>query len=244
MSIVSETRAFISIGTSCQTAQQLQLHAEYLSSLLDDQLHTRSGFFNWVFVSTSDIAKVADRLIARPITPNSLYVPTQAREALRFEDFKLWFWHEKLSDEVSRDEVQRIAAKYERLRNNFLKMLEKPVRYIVLSNTQNNLEDFYPYRAQEMNICLDARIVSEIALSPWVTNQYGNAQLIALSYPRRWVGKPHSSVCYLEEDDSEWSGSAQSWKKALRRHFISGLKAGNCKIYDPCDRGADFRAGP
>ncbi|MFS8055956.1 hypothetical protein QD357_24440 [Rhizobium sp. BR 317] len=226
MSIVSENQAFISIGVSCQTAQQLQRHAGFLSSLLDDQLRERSGFFNWVFVSASDIAKVAERLVTAPITPKSLHVPTHAREALRLEDFKVWFWHEKLSDEVNQDDVERIATKYERLRNNFLKMLEKPVRYIVLSNTQNNIEDFYPYKNQGMSISLDADIVSEIACAPWATNRYNSAQLIALSYPRRWTGRLDRSVSYLEEDDTEWEGSLISWDKALRRHLMPDLKPG------------------
>ncbi|MGV1761848.1 hypothetical protein [Rhizobium sp. P44RR-XXIV] len=219
MSIVSENQAFISIGVSCQTAQQLQQHAGFLSSLLNDRLRERSGFFNWVFVSSSEIAKVVNRLLIGPITPQSLYVPVHAREALRLEDFKLWFWHEKLSDEVNQDDVEKIAAKYERLRNNFLKMLEKPIRYIVLSNTQNNIENFYPHKIQGMDIFLDADIVSEIACAPWATNQYGNAQIIALTYPRRWRGRPHGSVSYLEEDDSDWQGNMASWDEALLRHF-------------------------
>ncbi|OJY77661.1 MULTISPECIES: hypothetical protein [unclassified Rhizobium] len=244
MSIVSESRAFISIGVSCQTAQQLQRHAEFLSLLVDDELRARSGFFNWVFVSASDIARVADRLVAAPITPKSLYVPTHAREALRLEDFKVWFWHEKFSDEVNQDDVQRIATKYERLRNNFLKMLEKPVRYIVLSNTQNNLENFYPYKNQGMSISLNADIVSEIADAPWATNQYGSAQMIALSYPRRWTGKPHRSVSYLQEDDTEWEGSVTSWDQALPQHLISDLTPGKCKPNNTCDRGNGLHIKP
>ncbi|WP_092574705.1 hypothetical protein [Rhizobium lusitanum] len=85
---------------------------------------------------------------------------------------------------MNQDDVERIAAKYERLRNNFLKLLEKPVRYIVLSNTQNNIEEFYPYKTQGMNISLDANIVSEIACAPRAINQYGRAEIIVLSYPR------------------------------------------------------------
>lgn len=230
MSIVSENQAFISIGVSCQTAQQLQRHAGFLSSLLDDRLRERSGFFNWVFVGSSEIAKVVNRLLVGPITPQSLYVPVHTREALRLEDFKVWFWHEKLSNEVNQDDVERIAAKYERLRNNFLKMLEKPVRYIVLSNTQNNIENFYPYKIQGMDIFLDANIVSEIACAPWAANQYGRAQLIALSYPRRWRGRSHRSVSYLEEDDSDWQGNMVSWHEALLRHFVPDLASeiGRC----------------
>jgi hypothetical protein len=224
MSIVSESQAFISIGVSCQTAQQLQRHAGFLSSLLNDQLLERSAFFNWVFVSASDIAKVVERLHSGPIMPHSLYVPTHAQEALRLEDFKLWFWHEKLSDAVTQDDVERIAGKYERLRNRFLKMLEKPTRYIVLSNTQNNIEDFYPYQTQGMNISLDADIVSEIACAPWATNQYGRAEMIAVTYPRRWTGRPHPDVSYLEEDDTVWEGSLAHWDEALQRHLIPDLK--------------------
>ncbi|WP_141694099.1 hypothetical protein [Rhizobium lusitanum] len=93
MSVVSENQAFISVGVSCQTAQQLQRHVGFLSSLLDDRLRETSGFFNWVFVSAADIAKVADRLLFGPITAQSLYVPVHAQEALRLEDFKVWFWH-------------------------------------------------------------------------------------------------------------------------------------------------------
>ncbi len=128
--------------------------------------------------------------------PHSLYVPTHAQEALRLEDFKLWFWHEKLSDAVTQDDVERIAGKYERLRNRFLKMLEKPTRYIVLSNTQNNIEDFYPYQTQGMNISLDADIVSEIACAPWATNQYGRAEMIAvtLSAP---MDRQAASGCFV-----------------------------------------------
>ncbi len=234
MSIVSETRAFISIGVSCQTAQQLQQQAESLSSLLDDRLSARSGFFNWVFVSASDIANVAGRLVAGPITSKSLYVPTRVREALRLEDLKIWFWHEKFSDEVTREDVERIAIKYERLRNNFLKMLEKPIRYIVLSNTQNNIEDFYPYLDQGMTTFLNADIVSEIVEAPWATNQYGAAQMIALSYPHRWTGRLQRSVSYLEGDDTEWQGSTIAWNKALQRHFMSGQKPGTCKHDGSC----------
>ena len=218
MSVVGENQAFISIGVSCQTAQQLQRHAAFLSLLLNDKMVERSGFFNWVFVSASDIAKVVDRLLSAPITPNCLYVPTHAREALRLEDFKVWLWHEKFSGAVTQDDVTRIATKYERLRNNFLKMLETPVRYIVLSNTQNNLENFYPYKNQGMNISFNAEIVSEIARAPWATNQYGSAEIITVSYPRRWSGKAHPSVAYLEEDDSVWEGDFASWDKALQRH--------------------------
>ena len=246
MSIVSESQAFISIGISCQTAQQLQRHAGFLSSRLNDQLFERSAFFNWVFVSASDIAKVVERLHLGPIMPHSLYVPPHAQEALRLEDFKLWFWHEKLSDAVTQDDVERIARKYERLRNRFREMLEKPARYIVLSNTQNNIEDVYPYQTQGMNISLDADIVSEIACAPWATNQYGRAEMIAVTYPRRWTGRPHPYVSYLEEDDTVWEGSFARWDEALQRHLIPDLKPKKRRSNEisRSGRGDDFHTEP
>lgn len=212
MSLIGKDHAFITLGVSCQTATQLHAHAKHISSLVGDDLAECSTFLNWVFISAGDIAKVVDRLISAPITVDSIVVPTAPQEALKFENFNVWFWHDKFSHEVGEADLVEIASKYEHLRLNFLKLLEKPIRYIMLSNTQNNVEDFYPFKSGAMKIHLDAGMVSEIAEAPWA----GGTELITMSYQRRWIGETHKSVTVLPEDASIWEGDPAIWSDALR----------------------------
>lgn len=219
MSLVGRNHAFIGLGISCQTARQLRSQSGLLSSIAGEPLTEQSSFLNWVYISASEIGSVVERLMAAPITVASIHVPAKGRGALMLEDYKLWFWHEKTSDAVSMDDVAHIAAKYEHLRRSFLGMLEKPARYLVLSNTQNNADQHYPHLEQGMDIHFDSGIVRGIAESGWAANRHGRAETVVITCPWRWRGPPHPSIAFLPRDTSEWSGNIGNWEKLLRQRL-------------------------
>lgn len=223
MSLIGNNHAFIGCGVSCQTAHQIIAHREQLSVAVADQLFEQSSFLNWVYLSSDEIPRLVERLLAGPIEEKSIHVPTASHAALMLEDFKVWLWHEKPSHVVTTDDVAIIASKYEHLRKNFAHMFTKKVQYLVVSNTQNNLIEHYPFQTGRMDIFLNRTKVDAVINSSWAKNPYGELKVLFVSDNSRWTGPAHPDVTLIDRDVSEWQGDGDAWLSALNRKL--GLRA-------------------
>ncbi len=223
MSLIGRNHAFIGCGISCQTSHQIIEHRKQLGAAVADDLVEQSSFLNWVYISSDDISAVVKRLLDRPITPASIHVPQLHHAALMLEDFKVWLWHEKPSHTVTADDIVNIASKYEHLRKNFAHMFEKPIKYLVISNVQNNLTEHYPFQNGQMDISLNGEIINRILSSDWASSLTGHFDVFAISTKERWDGIRHNAAEIINPGETEWKGPDEDWSKALRHHL--GVRA-------------------
>lgn len=139
------------------------------------------------------------------------------------EDFNVWLWHEKPSHTVTPDDVVNIASKYEHLRKNFAHMFEKPIKYLVVSNAQNNVTDHYPFQNGQMNVTLSGDKINRILSSNWASGLSGHFDVFAISTKERWEGMRHGAAVIINPGETEWKGSDDEWSRAYRHQL--GIKA-------------------
>lgn len=218
MSLQGETTAFISIGIACQTSHQLNLNRDALSACVGEPLRYRSSFFNWVMVGANDIGRTLDRLVAAPITAQSLRIPAAPMRCPTLSGHNVWFWHEKPSHEILPRMVEIMAGKYEHLRQNFLDLCRRPDRYFVLGNAQNNCAWQEPHLYEGMQLGLDDAVLRDIGRTLDRLFRHGRNHLITIARRDRLAPAMHERVS-LVDDDTEWEGSSEAWHEALLDWF-------------------------
>ena len=219
MSLQGKDTAFISLGIACQTSHQVTVNRELLSSLVGEPLDYRSAFFNWVMVSSNDIGRTLERLVAEPITAGSLRIPAARGRCLTLSGHKVWFWHEEPSDAVSAAKADAMASKYDHLRRNFLDLCRRPTRYFILCNAQNNCAWLEPHLAEGMHLAIDDRVVRDVGRTLDRLFPRGRNRLVTIARRDRLAPRMREPVSLIDGDDSEWKGSADAWRRALQDWF-------------------------
>jgi hypothetical protein len=146
MSLIGKKSAIVSLGSSCQAAHQIRLHAQLLSEAMGDELVPSRLPFDWTIASAARAATwlaAADRF---PCSPGEL-LPVDGNDgAFLWPKHGIYFWHDFRSPsgiDVA-GTFDRTREMYERqfLRLRDLGRLEKIV--VVVANTQNNLTSILP----------------------------------------------------------------------------------------------------
>jgi hypothetical protein len=229
MSVIGDKAAVVSLGMSCQSGEQIRSHAELIARLAGDPT---------MQIATS----VFDNIICRPASAVRLleaddFYPQDASaltpsQGAYWRDLDVYFWHEfrlhkrhfleYLFRRVNRKRAYRaLSGKYEHLSARFRSLRSRERLVFVISNTQNNLDDY----AVETGISpvLDAAEVERLcdACDAFMGKP---CEYILASYDDRLTGtlrRPRLRHYALKRDDSPWKGDIGQWAWVFGSYFSS-----------------------
>lgn len=227
MSLVGTKAAIVSLGMSCQTTLQIDDHAELIAQAVgDDTLKPSSMPFDNL---------VCDPVAAARLLETDTFYPAGAAElALHRGAFwvthKVYFRHEctlrkSRPIEYLRGKVD-LARGYRDLAGKFAHLAEKLRRLaqlerlvFVISNTQNDLEE---YRAE---VGIDPVVSADAIrrLCDACDGYFGRpCEYILASYETRMTGSASRSGLSqftLRPDLSEWAGDHAQWRAVWTDYF-------------------------
>jgi hypothetical protein len=244
MSIIGQRIAIVSLGSSCQTAQQLRLHAQPISEMVGDELiHDRLPF-DWVI---SPIGKTTEWLRSGkcfPASPSDLMPVPDYRGVFLWRELGIYFWHDFWSSgdidltgtfEYTRNQYERGFAKFHDLRK-----LDRVV--LVVANTQNNLPVVLGSTYSRLGFDFTAANLSDLKNA--TEGLLGRkCELLCVTYADRSSEALHSMpeqdivVAKISHDASAWEGEPAVWKPLLLAHLSSADANASSADTMKADRG-------
>jgi hypothetical protein len=232
MSIVGQRTAIISLGSSCQTATQLRLHAQLISGIVGDKLVPNRLPFDWVI---SPIMKATAWLrsgVHFPASPDNLAPVPGQQGAFLWQESGIFFWHDFKGlggvDPIGTFEHTR--ASYERgfAKLSDLRKLEKVT--IVVANTQNNLSIVFDPTYASLGFAFNS--ANLIGLKKAAEEFLGRrCEMLCVTYADRCSDELCSMpeqdivVARVPRDSSEWQGEATVWEPLLLDYFTHKQRA-------------------
>lgn len=227
MSIVGGRTAVVSLGSSCQPAQQLRRHARVVSEIIGDELaHTRLPF-DWVI---SPIERTTEWLRSDnlfPTSPDKLTLLANSPGAFLWREMGVYFWHDFRTSDGNIDLIgtfEKTRAKYEARftywRN--LRQLERVI--VVVANTQNNIPrvlgtsyptngfDFTVQLLKDLKNTVDEVFERHVELLCVTCADRSSIDLQSMLDLNIVVSR-------IARDTSEWEGDSAEWTRVLLEYL-------------------------
>lgn len=214
MSLLGRDTAFVSIGISCQPALQLYQNREHVSSLVGEPMVYKSSFFNWLMFSIDEVPRLLERMVAGPVTPQSIGLPPGEKVPV-LRGHRAWLFHEGPNDKYTAATLAELALKYEHLRQNFLRLCSRPVRYFVLCNSQNNLAINHPHLSDEMSLVLDDHLIAATRSTIERLFPSGLNHLLVVGRQDLFAPSMREPIYIPPPDDTLWQGATAAWMDIL-----------------------------
>jgi hypothetical protein len=229
MSLIGHRTAIITLGLSCQPAQQLRDNADCLSAIANEKFHHWRLPFDWVI---SPIENTTEWIRSGPIFPRT---PDDIRAypypgAFFWPERGLYFWHDFRSkdtnalDPVGTFEYTRGLYDHGFGKMRHLKNLDR-IRFVV-ANTQNNLPTFLGEDFKGFDFTQERLLHLKASAERYIGKK---GSLLAVTYEDRQTGITSSetdgiSVVVIPKDESAWKGAPDVWREILTtylRHLTS-----------------------
>jgi hypothetical protein len=225
MSLLGSKVGVISLGMSCQSSHQIELHARLIAELAGDRSAKVSRFpFDNIICSPQAAGRMlqADRFY--PQAPEELAV---SESGGYWREMDAHYWHEfrpirsgilrrkKMDPAAS---FKRLTGKYGHTASKFRQLAGLPRLIFVISNSQNNL-DMVARVTGNLDLVLDRSMINELADR---TDAYFGrpCEYLFATYPDRVRGasqRSNVSVHELSPDGSEWMGDPAQWAAVFRK---------------------------
>lgn len=237
MSLIGENIAFVSLGSSCQVAHQLRLHAATLSYETGQDLQHRRLPFDWIIAPIEKLTGMLDSGVHFPSEPGHLRPHSGQVSARYWPDAGVFFWHD-FFDETGAINVQATfestRQQYEQHFSLLRKLASKKIIVLVVANTQNNLPTVLGDQFQGFEFTLDRLRSLKIACERYVGRR---CLMLAVTYQGLADDTLASDastdieVRYIARDPSEWEGDSAIWLDVLKdyirsRHELRGSRIG------------------
>ena len=232
MSVIGDKAAVVSLGMSCQSGEQIRAHAELIARLLGDPtMRVATSVFDNIICRPASAVRLLEADTFHPKDASALTVSQGAY----WKEFDVYFWHEfrlhkrypleYLFRRVNKKRAYReLGGKYDHLSARFRSLRSRERLVFVISNTQNNLDDY----AVETGISpvLDAAEVERLcdACDAYMGKP---CEYILASYDDRLTGtlkRPRLRHYSLKKDDSPWKGDAGQWEWVFGSYFSSARR--------------------
>jgi hypothetical protein len=225
MSLIGRNLAIISLGLSCQPAQQLQWHAQTLSvECGDDFKHVRLPL-DWVISSFGDAARWLRSGIAFPDSISDL-VPVHGQPgAFLWANKGIYLWHDFVSHGDAMAAIfDHVRQKYETgfVRMRDMRKIERVI--LVVANTQNNLSAALGSTYKRENF--EATSANLIDLKEAADGLIGrHCEMLCLSYDdlaaAEFSGLAEKSISVIKVprnnlDINDWVGDSELWLSTLK----------------------------
>lgn len=207
MALISPSLAIVSVGVSCQPAQQLRLHMPYLARLIGEPFEVHTTPWDWTICGPAGVAAMledgctlppADQLEDRDGKP---YWPERA----------CYFWHMKGAITHHAEAL----AQADRQRSHLEAVARAGRKVFILANTQNNVARVTKSRGGFDPFIRSAEVDS---LGMMLGQRFGKCELWIVSRPQLHdLDRRPWRLIELEPDRSTWEGSQKQWTAALGR---------------------------
>jgi hypothetical protein len=232
MSLIGQSTAIISLGSSCQTAEQLRVNAHALSDSLDqDFAHIRLPF-DWIIASPASTTGWLNDGLAFPASPVELEAMPDYPNAFLWRRRNIYFWHDfqTATGTDLHTAFAATAAQYAWCAAKFQALATMRRVILVVANTQNNLQRTLPPADAFENYTFTA--ANLVALKRAVENFLGRScEMLCLTRPDRSAadlrGIPAHDIMLAEmpRETSAWEGHAPSWRELMQRYLAPALIA-------------------
>jgi hypothetical protein len=227
MSVLGAKVGVISLGMSCQSSHQIELHAELIARLSGDPSAKISRFpFDNVICPPHAAGRMlgADRF--HPEWMTELVVSNNGESGGYWKEMDVHYWHEfrpirsgilqrrKLDPPRS---FRRLTEKYEHTASKFRQLSSLERLVFVISNSQNNLH-MVSQVTGNLDFVLDRSMIDRLADQ---TDAYfgRRCEYVFATYPDRVTGRSargNVSVFELAPDVTEWTGDPAQWASLFR----------------------------
>lgn len=199
MAAVGESLAVVSLGMSCQTAEQIRRNVGLLSELAGEELEVKGTPLDWLITSPDGIVSMLDSFEFAPGSVEEL----EPRDKPYWPKHECYFWHEPAFSHP-----RAFLSKADHLRKNLRRLGEIGRRVFFFSNTQNNLP-----RIRETMGGMDFVLTPEglEKLRGSLRRQFGDHELYVVTYPDRHTLQGVDGVFEIEPDQTDWRGDASKW---------------------------------
>jgi hypothetical protein len=217
MSAVGEQLAVMSLGMSCQTAEQIRRAAPLLREITGDPtIGPASLPFDWLIGPLSSISAMME---------NGTFFPERTEIEMRPRPY--WmdtvFFHAFTSDHGKSYDVDRLypAARQrsDHVIRTFQRLRNIPRIIAIVSNTQNNLTPVAAEpRSFSRTIASDAVAALKTAAEAYLGKAIEIIVVTHAGFYETGVAK-YARIFEIEPDRSEWAGSSEEWGRVLRAYF-------------------------
>ena len=226
MSLIGQTTALISLGSSCQTAQQLRANAHLVSGIFgEDMAHVRLPF-DWVVSSPASTAGWLDDGLAFPAGPAELTPMPEHSHTFLWRRRTIYFWHDFQG--VAGPDLEAgfafTAAQYAWSASQLRAVADLRRVILIVGNTQNNLPQSLPADDAFENYVYSAeKLVALKAAAEGFLNR--PCEMLCVTYPQRCAdglrGMPSHriTVARISQDGSLWEGQGSIWGTVLSRYL-------------------------
>lgn len=228
MSLIGENIAFVSLGSSCQVAQQLRLHAATLSYELGQDLQHRRLPFDWIIAPIEKLTGILNSGVHFPSEPGHLRPHSGQVNARYWPDAGVFFWHD-FFDEAGAINVQATfestRQQYKRHFSLLRELASKQIIVLVVANTQNNLPTVLGDQFQGFEFTLEKLRSLKSACERYLGRR---CLMLAVTYQgladytlASGASSPDITVRYIARDQSEWEGDSAIWLDVLKDYIRS-----------------------
>ncbi len=227
MSLLGTKVGVISLGMSCQSSHQIELHAKLIAELSDDRSAKISRF---PFDNTICSPQAAGRMLrADRFYPESIdeLLVSSGESGGYWKEMDVHYWHEfrpirsgilrrkKMNPPKS---FERLTEKYAHTASKFRRLSSLQRLVFVISNSQNNL-DLVARVTGNLDFVLDRSRIDQLADQ---TDAYfgRRCEYVFATYRGRVTGRSQRdgiSMHELSPDESEWQGDPFQWAALFRR---------------------------
>jgi hypothetical protein len=225
MSLLGSKVGVISLGMSCQSAHQIELHAKLIAELAGDRSAKLSRFpFDNIICSPQAAGRMLEADRFHPESPDDVAI---SESGGTWKEMGAHYWHEfrpirsgilrrkKMDPAAS---FKRLTGKYRHTAGKFRQLASLERLIFVISNSQNNL-DMVARTTGNLDFVLDRNMINHLA--DQTDAYFGRAcEYVFATYPERVRGSAErSNVCVYElaPDGSEWMGDPAQWAALFRK---------------------------
>lgn len=228
MSLLGVKTAVVSLGMSCQSSYQIELHAKLIGRLCGDSAAKASRFpFDNIICPPRSAMRM---LCVDRFHPESIDDLTVSGGGGYWGEMDAHYWHEcgPIRSSLSLRKIMNPQKSFERLVTKYahtarkFRQLSKTQRLVfVISNSQNNL-DMVARTIGDFDFVLKLNEVD--ALAERADAYFGRpCEYVIATYSDRATGqsrRSNVSVHHLSPDGSEWRGDPAQWE-AVFRHVMA-----------------------
>lgn len=210
MSVVSDERAIVSLGCTCQTAHQLNAHTDLFGG------EESSGYFDWLIAPSEAVANLFDLDLPAPRPTETILSAGRPmyKGVLLYHEHVVSRHKHRITEDSEKEahsKIKYIAAKMREWRS-------RDVLY-VWSNTQHNIPHLKNDSLPNLEVVLTDEMVERIVAS--VTKWHGpSAKFLFVTSPSRSRVDEKSgrvSVRHIPIHSQAWEGDESSWREVLRQ---------------------------
>lgn len=206
MALFGTDTVICSLGISCQTQMQFDVHKDLIEELTGERMIYRTTPFDWLYSNPISAAWMLD---------NNRYFPSDETETsqhpqLFWNGHGIFYWHEQ-PEEMSFNEMSK---KWKHISETFESIKDMKRRIFIISTVQNNLPGASPLLPERWYVI---KRDGMLKLRESLENKFGQVELYLCAYPYRTNLSAGSSVFHFKTDDSKVRGDDAQWESVLRQ---------------------------